>query len=73
MAPRPKHQDKDIEALLRDLERQGWTAAKGKGYFKTRCPCGQHAQTIHLTPSGRNYRRGIKGVLRRQTCWEEER
>jgi hypothetical protein len=69
---RPKHPDKDLEALLRSLESAGWRIEKGRKYFKGYCPCGDHKKTIHVTPSDPGYRRHLVGWLRRETCWEEE-
>lgn len=73
VSPRPRHQIKEIEALLRSMEVQGWRVEKGSKYFKTFCPCGLHKKTVHLTPSGGGYLRNLVGWLRRETCWEGER
>jgi len=32
---RPRHQDKELEAVLEEAEEQGWRVDKGKGYFRT--------------------------------------
>jgi len=72
MVARPRHQDKDIEAFLRDLEKHGWSVSKGKKYYKARCPCGEHQKGVHLTPSGRKYLKNSKKYLARNTCWEGE-
>lgn len=73
MVSRPRHQDKDLEKLLRSMERQGWRVVKrGSGYFKCYCPCDvKHLQTVHLTPSSSGYLRNLVGQLRRATCWRE--
>jgi hypothetical protein len=71
VAPRSRHPDKDLEAVLRSLERQGWRIERGQKYFKAYCPCGLHKKTVHLTPSGPRYLRNLVGWLRRETCWEE--
>lgn len=34
----PKHPWKDLEAVLRSLEAQGWRVTRGKGYYKCYCP-----------------------------------
>lgn len=73
VSPRPRHQTKEIEALLRSLEAQGWRVTKGKGYFKAYCPCGLHLRTVHLTPSSAGYLAGLVRRLKRDTCWEEGR
>jgi hypothetical protein len=49
---RPRHPDKDIEALLRSLEADEWRVIKGRKYFKAYRGCGVHKKTIHITPSG---------------------
>jgi hypothetical protein len=73
LAPRPKHPDKDLEALIRSLEEQGWTVTKGKRYYKARCSCGDaHSKTIHVTPQ-ENYNNKIRTRLRNHTCWKEEK
>ena len=73
VSPRPRHQTKEIEALLCSLERQGWRMTKGGGYFKAYCPCREHLKTIHLTPSSAGYLRNLMGWLRRESCWKEDR
>lgn len=73
MSPRPRHQTKEIEALLRSLEAQGWRVTKGQRCFKAYCPWGLHLKTVHLTPSFAGYLRKLVGWLRRETCWEEGR
>lgn len=63
---RPRHPDKELEALLRDLERQNWTVKRGKGYFLARCPCAEkHQKWIHLTPR--------RGYAKRQRYWFESK
>jgi len=68
---RPRHQDKELEAVLEEAEERGWRVDKGKGYFRLRCPCGNHMRWVHLTPSGGNYVRDLLGWLRRSGCWKE--
>lgn len=73
MAGRPKHQKKDLEAVLRDGERQGWRITKGKKYYKMYCPCeAKHLKTVKNSPSDPNYRKNLLGYLERETCWEAE-
>jgi len=67
---RPRHQDKDLEAVLRDAEVRDWQVTKDKKYFKLWCPCpGQHRKTVHLTPSGSRYEMNLRKWLERQPCW----
>jgi hypothetical protein len=70
---RPKHQVKELEALLREGERKGWRVEKGKKYFKMLCPnaC-KCRKTVHLTPSGAQYEENLRHKLSRDTCWNEE-
>jgi hypothetical protein len=73
-ASRPKHQDKDLERILRLAEAQDWRVEKRpKGYFKMKCNCAElHMKTVHLTPSNPNYGRNLLGWLRRCSCWKEQ-
>jgi hypothetical protein len=64
---RPKHPDKDLEAVLRSLESAGWRIEKSRKYFKGYCPCGNHKKTVPLTPSDPDYRRHLVGRLWRET------
>jgi hypothetical protein len=67
---RPKHPDKNIEAVLQEAEGHGWVK-KGRAYFRALCTCGKgHAKwSIHLTPSNPNYARDLYAWFRRQECW----
>jgi len=69
MALRPKHTDKDLEAVLAEGEDLSWLVTKGKKYFKMKCPCGKHIKSVHLSPSDPNYRRNLTGWLKRTGCW----
>jgi hypothetical protein len=69
---RPKHKDKDIEAVLQEAEDHGWTVKKPKGaaYYKALCPCGRHAKwSIHATPSTSDYAKNLAAWFHRQQCW----
>lgn len=70
MPDRPKHPVKELEALLRSAEEQGWTVTRGKKYYRCLCACGEHLKTIHLTPSDPNYVRNHSAWFTRQACWE---
>jgi hypothetical protein len=73
MPTRPKHQKKELEAVLKAGEAQGWTVTRGKGYFKMKCPCEEkHLKTVRLSPSGANYKKNLISLLVRETCWEED-
>lgn len=69
---RPKHTDKELEAVLAEAEKKGWRVEKGKKYWKMWCPCGEHWKTVKLTPSTRNYTRNLVAQLSRATCWDRE-
>lgn len=68
---RPTHPNRDLEALLRSLEDQGWRVEKGKKYYKAKCPCEtEHQKTVHCTPQ-ENYLNKLRTRLRNHTCWKE--
>jgi hypothetical protein len=58
---RPRHPIKELEALLREVERRGWHVDKTGTYFKLRCPCRKHMRWVHLTPSGADYVKDVRG------------
>lgn len=68
---RPKHPNRDLEALLSRMEDKGWTISKRpRGYYKAKCPCDdKHMKTVHVTPSNPNYQKNLEAQLRRSTCW----
>lgn len=68
----PKHPRKELEALLREFDRVGWRIKKGKKYYRLLCPCGEHAHSVHITPSGRNYAKNLLRWLHRQECYQSE-
>lgn len=73
MGERPRHPDKDLERLLRDFEKQGWSVTKRKRYFNVYCPCeGKHKRGVHLTPSDSNYELNVRKWLQRQPCYKDE-
>ena len=68
---RPKHQRKELEALLKEAEGQGWLVTRAGRYFKLKCPCPEkHLTTVHLTPSNPRYELNKRKWLVRRTCWE---
>ena len=70
---RRRHQRKEIEDVLRLAEDHRWRVeSPPKGYFKMKCPCGQHLKWVARTPSNPNYHRNLEGWLRQRPCWEEE-
>ncbi len=70
---RPRHQDKDLEAVLSEAEGKKWRIRKGRKYCKMLCPnkC-RCLKTVKLTPSDPNYLRNLLGQLGRATCWNKE-
>jgi hypothetical protein len=71
-ADRPKHQDKDLEKLLVGVEERGWRVTKGRKYFRCFCPCGDHMETVHLTPSSGRYLINTTKKFERTPCWKGE-
>ena len=74
LGARPRHQNNEFEAVLKDMELRGWIVTKGKGYFIATCPP-PHARcfkTVELTPSDPSYLRNLRGWLRRSECWKEK-
>jgi hypothetical protein len=72
---RPRHPNKELESLLRSLERQGWRVGKPSKYYKCFCPCRAplHKRMVRLTPSNPGYLRQLMGWLSTNTCWEDDR
>lgn len=69
---RPRHPNKELEAVLREAESRPkpWRVSKGKKYFKLWCACeAKHRRTVHLTPSDPHYERNLRQWLERQPCW----
>lgn len=67
---RPRHPNKEIEAVICAIEAQGWRVMKARKYYKTYCPCDlEHMHIIHLTPSGRMYVVNLRKWYERQPCW----
>jgi hypothetical protein len=68
---RPKHQVKELEAVLKEAERKDWTVDRPSptGYFRLRCPCGKHQRHVHLTPSNPRYELNLRKWLDRTGCW----
>lgn len=71
---RPKHPKKEGEEALREVEAHDWRADKrktGKGYFRLRCPCGDHITRLHLSPSNPNHYKERLEWCRNRECWKE--
>lgn len=71
---RPRHPNKDLEAVLRSLEQQDWSVVRCRKYYKVKCPppCGQCLKMVKLTPSDPNYARNLRAWLRRSGCWKDD-
>jgi hypothetical protein len=67
---RPKHPNKELEKLIRDLEEADWKVTKGRKYYRAKCPCGGHQASIKLTPSNPNWTQEKRRHLERDTCWK---
>lgn len=74
MAERPKHQNKEIEALLKEAESYRWVFTKNPGgYYKGKCGCeAKHLKMVHCTPSNPRYVLNLRKWFER-TCWKDER
>jgi hypothetical protein len=66
---RPRHPDKELEAIIREAEDGGWLADRPSAYFRLLCPCGQHQRRVHITPSNPRYGLNLRMWLKRQPCW----
>lgn len=53
MSNRPKHPAKEVEAILRDAEDQGFTVARTKRHFEVRDADGRRVTTFGTSPSDR--------------------
>lgn len=72
--PRPKHNDKDLEQLLKEAEKKSWIVeGGGDTHFKMFCPCGEDIKTVSTTPSSPNYEKRTRRFLERHTCWNQDR
>lgn len=70
---RPRHPVKELEAVLRAAEEQGWRVQKRKKYFRMFCPAECLCmRSVHLTPSSNTYLKNLQMWLRRCPCWREE-
>lgn len=65
-----KHPKKELQDLLEEFARAGWTIEDPPKYYMVKCPppCSHHHRWIHLTPSGTNYAKDALKWLHRQTC-----
>jgi hypothetical protein len=70
---RPKHPNRDLEAVLREAEAKGWRVEKRPNrYFKMKYPCDRlPIKTVKLTPSNPYYEMQLRGELSRRTCWDQ--
>jgi hypothetical protein len=67
---RPRHRNKDLEAVLREAERKGWRIVKRGKYYNMYCPCpSKHKKTVHCSPSNSDYEKNLRMQLKRATCW----
>lgn len=72
--PGRRQSDKNIRALINEVKVGGWIVDDPKGssnIYKARCPCGDHIEHIHSTPSGSNYMKNKLGHMKK-TCWKED-
>lgn len=63
--------EKELKAIRKEAEQQGWRVWRDKGYWKMYCPCPKKCKkTMALSPSGAHYVTNLLGQLRRNTCWK---
>lgn len=67
-----RHSNKELDAVIRDMEQHGWAVTRGGKYYKGKCGCGRHVKTVKCSPSDPNYERNLRGWLGRLECWENE-
>ena len=70
-----RHPKKELEALLGEFHEAGWKVLDPKkgGYYKVRCPCGDHQRSVHISPSNPNYVKDTLMWLYRQPCYNNNR
>jgi hypothetical protein len=66
-----KHPKKELEVVLQEYDKHGWTIENPPKYYTVKCPCGAHMRWIHLTPSGRGYGKNALAWAQRQPCWDQ--
>lgn len=64
-----RHQNKDLENVLREFDRHGFRIEDPPKYYTLRCPCGQHQRQFHRTPSSRHYGNHALKWAARLPCW----
>lgn len=56
---------KEVQEIIRELERQGWRVERGKGHYKAFPPDKKKSMvTIPTTPSGGRWRQNLISQLR---------
>ena len=66
---RPRHPKKELEDLLKIAESRNWTITRNQGYFRAWCPCGEHHESVVLSPSGANYKRNKLHKMSKCPMW----
>lgn len=65
---RPRHKNKDFEALFEEAVRHGWRIERTRNqHFRLLCPseCGQHIAIAPSTPSDRRSLRNLRSAMRK--------
>lgn len=57
--------NKDIQRIVRDLQRDGWEVAQGKKHYKAVCPGTGKVVVFSVTPSCHHAVKNIEGDIKR--------
>lgn len=69
-----RHPKKDLQRVLEEFHRRGWQIIDPPTYYTLRCPCGEHQQQLHLTPSSPYHgKHALQWASRRCKLWDQER
>lgn len=60
-----KHPRKELQQLLLWCDELGWRIEDPPTYYRLFCPCGDHMETVHLTPSDPRYERNKRKQIER--------
>ncbi len=68
-----KHPKKDGEDLLKEFHAHRWIITRNKGYYVCWCPseCGQHMQTVRLSPHSPYHWNHVRQVVEKFPCWQK--
>jgi hypothetical protein len=69
------HPNKELQKLLLWCDELGWTIKDPTRYYKVLCTCGDHQETVHISPSTPTYLRNKRKQIERTLpiCAERKR